>query len=303
MDNKLVAQWPDELNVRMNEFNYPELVAEYQEWIDRELRSPETSACLKQLEKLREGVASNDPESWVEVPLNLGYVGEWYARAGVVEIAGGSTEGWRTLKKAFLYRAWETKIYCLLYDRATNKWKATRQSSEKVGSRYLLGMALGEWELSGWLGGRLEQSLTDESVNWANDLATPGLALALHRILKGSDDPCRTGAGVYNDIFLNWENRAGLELALGRAADYHVEVRTFQGDEDPNEFAVPPHDIWAVEIQAIYGVRERLGLETPKIVHPLMNTPFGNAPREIESVKDELLEAAVGKVRAVIPEL
>lgn len=213
-----MAQWPDELNVRMNEFNYSELVAEYREWIDSELKSPETSACLQQLEKLREAVASTDPESWVEVPLSLGYAAEWHARAGVVEIAGGSPEGWRTLKKAFLYRAWETKIYCLLFDRATNKRKVTRESSEKGAGRYLLGVALGEWELSGWLGGRLEQSLTDKSVNWVHDLASPGLALALHRILKDSDNPDRTGAGIYNDIFLNWKNRAGLELALGRAA-------------------------------------------------------------------------------------
>lgn len=80
---------------------------------------------------------------------------------------------------------------------------------------------------------------------------------------------------------------------------------SYASDDDDSilEFTNAPFDILPVEIHAIYKVREIMGLKTPRIEHPLMNTPFGAIPANLPEIHDPLLEGAITKVRQILPTL
>jgi hypothetical protein len=95
--------------------------------------------------------------------------------------------------------------------------------------------------------------------------------------------------GAYAGILSNWDIPEALAEPLVTACDYHCENLRERND-NLAEFDEPPFDLYPVEILAIYKVREGLGLETPKIDHPLMSTPLASlASRDVTPIDDPII--------------
>lgn len=76
------------------------------------------------------------------------------------------------------------------------------------------------------------------------------------------------------------------------------QTSNFWGD-----FSWSPYDVIPVEYLALVTVRKKLGLDTPKPKHPLLDTPFAEMPEHIEPVKDEFLDKVLAEIRKTRPNL
>ncbi len=95
---------------------------------------------------------------------------------------------------------------------------------------------------------------------------------------KLPDDIESRDLGPYADLFRYWDDPTSIAGAIRKMCDYHCQNMIDKGLDE--EFDVAPFDLYPVEILAVYKIRERLGLETPIIEHPLLATPMGSlAPR------------------------
>lgn len=286
-------------------FNYKKLVQDYRLWVDRETAGnpdfvPADVAEIREL--LRTGSSEADCRL---LGLNLSYVANWYGRRGVCLIAQGDPKGWSDLSASALNDFWNIRICCHTYDQLQNKFRVSFLASIlDAGQCGILCTALNAWNEASWMAQRLQQSRSDGSISaWGWDLAVPRLVIALHRYAAGQKDVSDLELGVYKTIFDRWNDSAELQKALLYVADYHVENLKDKGAQRFGEFARPPVDIFPAELVAIQRVRERLGLETPAIDHPLMKTPFANPPKDLRPEPDELLTQVLKKVRTIIPDL
>jgi hypothetical protein len=287
-------------------FDCAQLVKQYAKWVERETNGNpghvpgEIGEILKTLkEPLTEGKCRG-------LGRELSYLANWNARRGVFLISQRDAHGWLDLLRAAQYDFWDTRIRCRSYDRAENKVMAENFTPSIINSGQcgILCMALDAWTEAEWMGRRLQQSRTDGSITpWTWYHAVPRLMIALQRLLAGQRDLGDLELGVYKDVFDHWDNPANLQQALLSVANYHVENLRDKSNADIAEFTHPPVDIVPAELIAIQRVREKLGLETPAIDHPLMETPFANPPRNLPPEPDELLSQVLDKVRTIIPDL
>jgi hypothetical protein len=63
-----------------------------------------------------------------------------------------------------------------------------------------------------------------------------------------------------------------------------------------NEFSGFPESVFPAEILAVYRVRQDLGLPTPKVRHPLLETPLGRVPSPLPRVPDDVLDRVITAV-------
>ena len=288
-------------------FNYKKLVKEYLDWVERQTEGIPGFVPVEDIEKIE--AILNESVSEIncrQLGMLLSYVGTWHYRNGVCLIAAGDVAGWRELHTAARYKYAEIRILCLVYDQSKNKFLAGYHvpSILFAGVRGLMCMAIGTWEEADWMARRLSQGRSDGSiVGWDYSLSVPYLIIALHRYLEGRTDVGDLELGVYKSVFEHWDDMEGLKKTLLDLADYHVDNIRGLTKTRVGEFSGPPVDIFPAEMVAIRRVRERLGLETPAIDHPLMQTPFADPPRDILSESDDLLDRALAKVRTIIPDL
>lgn len=287
-------------------YNYDKLVRQYLAWVERETGG-RTNYLPKEASEILGALASAASEGDCRgLAQDLSYLANWYARHGIVEISRGNPAGWTELSLSALDVFWGIRTKCRSYDRTENKIKARNfaPSILDAGKCGILCMSLNGWAEAEWMAQRLEQSRKDESLKpWTWDHAVPRLVIGLQRYLKGTKNLSDLELGVYEGVFANWEDQAGLKKALFQAADYHAANLEDKSDEDVAEFNAVPIDIMPAELISIQRVREKLGLETPSIDHPLMKTPFANPPRDLKFAPDDLLTKVVDKVRTIIPEL
>lgn len=76
--------------------------------------------------------------------------------------------------------------------------------------------------------------------------------------------------------------------AIVDACDFHLSRSKYHTNSETFEFAGPIYTIYPVEILFVFCIRQILGLENPKVDHPLMNTPLGRLPETGCSVGAEL---------------
>lgn len=287
----------------MKHFQINKLAADYSDWVSKDSQGGPSS--------LRDKYFSLDRNSVGQIPQTLSYAATWLSSEGVEKIRSQNPEGWRNFRHAAQCRFWLNRMSFLFYDASKKKRSQPTEQAFQSGLSWMFMLSVSprhdEARLL-WFGERLDNSRHDNSISaWDWDHPTPRLAIALHRYLAhgGEADLSDLELGVYAQIFDVWNEPTKLITALHAAADYHVQNLDLPpySDEDIFEFTGAPYDIFPVEIHAIYRVRQRLGLETPRIDHPLMNTPFGNPPKDIPEVDDPLLNRAIERVREVLPDL
>jgi len=281
-------------------FDSQKLVREYVAWVQRQTggKPNYVPAEINQIAQLL-GQGATDANCR-KLGRRLSYLANWYAREGVVNLSLSNAGAWAELLKAAQFEFWNIRIWCRSYDRLPNKFRADELSASIIdaGQCGILCMALGAWTEAEWMAHRLQQSRSDGSIGpWTWYHAVPRLVIALQRRLAGQRDVSDLELGVYKDVFDQWDNQANLRQALLDAANYHVENLRDKSNADIAEFTHPPVDIVPAELIAIQRVREKLGLETPSINHPLMQTPFADPPRSLSPEPDELLGQVLDKVR------
>jgi hypothetical protein len=99
---------------------------------------------------------------------------------------------------------------------------------------------------------------------------------------------------AYHSIIKAWDDPYLLESSITEACEYHCQ-RMFDSDDYP-EFSHMPYAFVPVEILVIYKIRDELGLETPKVHHPLLATPCSKIQGSPCDVQDELLAKAERKL-------
>ena len=80
--------------------------------------------------------------------------------------------------------------------------------------------------------------------------------------------------GVYSGVIRFWDDPVQLTSVMIDLCNYHCKkMWDYTGISMP-EFFNAPFALVPFEILAIYKLRDRLGLPTPRIDHPLMNSPL-----------------------------
>jgi hypothetical protein len=97
-------------------------------------------------------------------------------------------------------------------------------------------------------------------------------------------------SGPYMRIIESWGEPELLARAICDAADFHCQRIEDKSNKFFSEFRDAPYDFFPAEILAIYKVREELGLETPAVDHPLLQTPFSTPTGNYNDVNDEMLD-------------
>ena len=106
------------------------------------------------------------------------------------------------------------------------------------------------------------------------------LRLAQIDVSNGANMPKTSDSwGVYSDLLANWNSPELFAQALEAACDYHCKNMEDKSNDWEPEFDDSPFDLIPWEILAIYQVRNRLGLATPDIKHPLLAHVANFVPR------------------------
>jgi len=104
--------------------------------------------------------------------------------------------------------------------------------------------------------------------------------------------------GVYVEVLDSWQDNQRLQASLLEACNYHCErIYSPTDEEESPEFIWEPYIVFPAEILAIQRVRHDMGLTTPVIEHPLMQSPLADPPREPPDFEDELLAQVLERIR------
>ncbi len=90
--------------------------------------------------------------------------------------------------------------------------------------------------------------------------------------------------------------------AIEAACHYHC-ARSF---EDPNgypEFAWEPYNVFPVDILAIRRVRDDLGLGTPDVHHPLLDSLLNKVPVKPPEIQDDILKIVRTRASQELPRI
>jgi hypothetical protein len=122
-------------------------------------------------------------------------------------------------------------------------------------------------------------------------------ALRLWLYARGRSEPdWRRGAAAdeYAPLFEAWTRPEGFADALYEACELHVE----QSRETDSWVIYLGFRLFAPELHAVRKVRVRLGLETPRVEHPILETPLAELPAAVPlTCDDECLALAESRIR------
>jgi hypothetical protein len=131
--------------------------------------------------------------------------------------------------------------------------------------------------------------------------ATQRFVLRLADDVDDADGAADSGVGVpeFDALLANWRSASAADLAplLLAACDRHTHQS--RSTDTDTEFDLPFRAFWydPYEILAVLRLRASAGLDNPALDHPLMNTPLGRLLPPSAPVLDEVLAAAVARVR------
>jgi hypothetical protein len=228
----------------------------------------------------------------------------WSARKACTAIGSGAcVEGWGEMKRFFDYEFWSFRTEINSFRPASGRFARTLNATLKPFHLSGLAAAFREWDSANWLGSLIIESRCGFPLgSWTTrrSFLRNYICELLARSMERDD--YRDDLGAYVGIFASWDEPQGLAQAIMGMCDYHVE-RIETGDPDERgEFRSNPHDIFPSEILALYRVREKLGLETPWVQHPLLETPFAQVPEKITYEPDPLVVQAMDLVTKLLPE-
>ncbi len=236
--------------------------------------------------------SSRDDGSFARLAVNLEFLHIWYAAVAGLQILEGGQTGWQEFHRAVNYRMLGMQITCEVIDRAAKENKGSILANHAA---LLLAhaLAIGDYGMANWVAERMLRSLSDDMfTGWDVMAFEPFMLKLCARWKKEAPDWTKhklAKLGPYQAVFDSWDSNAALAEALVRVCDYHIEYADARSDEYLDQFAPHPYDIYPLEILAVFRVREKEGLPSCSVDHPLMKSPLADVPRSPPMVADKLL--------------
>jgi hypothetical protein len=213
---------------------------------------------------------------------------------GTIRVLEGDATGWQEFSRGVQMRYWYVRLLDAQWEADKRRTRGPRVPLYEPPLYLAAALALRSEETIQWLGDRLERSVQDGRFGDWDRWHLPPFALNLYQLYVGKEPnaPAATDPDCpdpYAAIFAAWHDEAALVDAIRAACDYHVEEHRERGDHI-GEFAWSPFHIVPAEIFALQVVRNKLGLPTPHVEHPLLEPPLDRAPEGDWEVHDDLLE-------------
>jgi hypothetical protein len=104
---------------------------------------------------------------------------------------------------------------------------------------------------------------------------------------------------LFHQLLQEWKNpdpEAIKELCLA-ACDYHTHRCKPDKGNEWNEFDNGAFSSWPIEMNLLFELRKRLGLQNPVLEHPLMDAPLANIPENLPCELDELSIKVFAKMK------
>jgi hypothetical protein len=290
--------------IKMKKFDYKKLVRASVAWFEPGGEELRWHGPRKTLEDF---VKTPSHKDFGKVLNRIDSIAAWHARQAVIEIGDQNySAGWESMKR---YVDYNFATFFLSVERVKlSAGRGSQHADPTLMPFHLVTMLLSfkNWNQAGVLGEVLaagRESLL-LGYDWSGKRRDSFRCYVwqLYSMLTAlgeSDD----NSGPYRAIFDAWAQEESLSSAITAACDYHVEQINVKDPDDIGVFENNPHDIFPAEILALYRVREQLGLSTPKVDHPLLDSPFCDVPENIIYEPDPLIEQSVALARSLLPEL
>jgi hypothetical protein len=216
------------------------------------------------------------------------------------------------LRRGFLYDAWAARYRhaFIAYDRSYDEPRNPATAALFTGKEALTlchAIATADDDFAHAFGAHLlvtfEKTDGGDKLYFNSEPLFP-FVLKLYSVWVGKEiefradvsDPLRR----YRQVFDHWHSPSDLGRALLDLCDLHCEEAIDRGGA--SAFAFHPYNVFPVEIMSILRIRRLLGLDTPEISHPLMETPLLTPPKTPPVVEDALLDRVVRRFRSDFPD-
>jgi len=268
----------------------------------------------EQLSFLDEDLAKGTLQGLSASAVTLEVLATFYGRQGVIRVIDGDKSGLVELHRGLAYHFWALKIRAQVFfktaflQRVQNVLDLSNDVSIAacLFCHYLANgnEARQHYTIDVLKGIATVPGAVDEPY-WKQRVFEP-FVLRLNQRQENSDLPeelLQRDLGPYAKVLEHWNAPDRLAEAIYSLCDYHCRnMEDRGGDWDP-EFDQPPFDLLPCEILAIYALRHKLGLTTPKVDHPLLATPLANLEPDPTSGTDEVLARVEGVYSAVFEEV
>ena len=245
--------------------------------------------------------------------INLGFQLYCPAVDGAIKVANGDPDGWGLLHIAHQYDVWQLAVRFVRFDYA----KVKPGQQDKAGKWWFLGndLANAAYHLAysllvGWdqvaelLGSRMltcvlecNELFVDDTWTWSDSF--PTFMLRLYAMSIGEEVPSPHAAaeqGPYRPIFDHWNDEDGLASAIEAICAVHCD----QYLNEVGVFSHFPKSVIPAEVLALHQIRTQLGLTTPDIDHPLLDSPFADVPIATNA-PDDLLKRTMTRCAELLP--
>lgn len=252
----------------------------------------------QELEYINEDLASNTLAGLDNVSDSLGLLATCYGINGIVSIGDDVTSGWRDVSKSLMYRYWALRLRSKSFSKTNflqgvkNIPNLTNQMSN-AGCLLAGFIAMDRNDFAAPIANILLGMLTVKGAvdpNYLKQRKFEPFIFWLYSLYAGKDVPAEVeteNLGVYQRVVDFWSDASEVALAINDLCEYHLSNSEDNGGKWDPEFKNAPFDLLPLEIQAIYLVRKKLGLEILKPNNPLMSVATA-ATENLTIVHDEI---------------
>ena len=265
------------------------------------LKKGNLTRCRKALEK---ELTKPGREGLLDLDLPMVDIQREKGALGAIAVLKGDVDGWQHLQTGLAYDNWRSRITVSFQESQDFQIEAVFYNATAV----LLAHAIATREdnCAVWFGERMMNGFVHGTGIFSSGNATPfGMFMVkLFALWKGREGELRGknfgDLGPFQTVFTAWKRTEALSRALEEVCDFHCDHARYRADGNMI-FLWEPYRVLPVEILAVRRIRADLGLPTPEVQHPLMQTPLAEVPETIPPVKDALLEKIIAKARSVFP--
>ena len=274
-------------------------IKENKEWLIRWLLASES-----RFEKLRKDLAEGNLPGMRCATISLGILCCHYAREGTNRVMDGDVAGWEEIHKAIAYEFWNLKIMFEAFRAEFPEsfdWRGDLRGDFTITALLFCyyatsGDAAGQRYTIDLLKVLARVAEVGDEYFWESrtfELFVLRLGQKQEKLLL-RDAIQRRDLGPYAKVLEHWDAPDRLGDAIYDLCEYHCDNMYSRGNDWTSVFVHNPFDLLPCEIQAIYAIRRKLGLETPRVEHPLLATPLADFQLEPQFRGDDLL-ARVGE--------
>ena len=254
----------------------------------------------------------NSTEGFYSLSSDFESLSHVYSSRGIVSILNDIVIGWHEIFKSILYeyKYIEFLFFKTFFDIDTFAYSMSVDDRFFIESANLLS-ALIVYEMDDMLQilatriqilYQLPQLVPKEFRNKRNYEPFIFKLYALYGTEKLDPTVVRYNLGIYSDVFIYWDDPDQLATVLIKLCDYHCTKMYYDGGFRVPEFYQSPFCLIPFDILAIYKLRDRLGLPTPRINHPLMNSPLVKFYPPKYDYTDDIIERYQKRIEEYFPQ-